>query len=131
MTARAYLGRDFEGDKSDQAIHLQQVGLSARITTSVPLRAPTALNRALATGDRRRPLKRLLGKQKVARSTLALGHSTHSDTQIISKRIPAFWSRASSASPIAWAGVTWPAVSGLSSRARQSAASDSIFAVSV
>ena len=34
-------------------------------------------------------------------------------------------------SPIAWAGVTWPEVTGLSSRARQSAASDSIFAVSV
>lgn len=48
-----------------------------------------------------------------------------------SKRMPAAWSRASSASPIAWAVVTWPAVSGLSSRARHRADSASIFAVSL
>ncbi|ALC19347.1 hypothetical protein SPRI_1041 [Streptomyces pristinaespiralis] len=43
---------------------------------------------------------------------------------------PAFWSRVSSASPIATAGVTWPEVLGSVSSARHIAASASIFAVS-
>ena len=44
---------------------------------------------------------------------------------------PAFCSRVSRLAPIAWAVVTWPATSGLSSRARHSADSASIIAVSV
>lgn len=46
------------------------------------------------------------------------------------KVMPASWRRAVSASPMATAVVTWPAVSGRSSKARLSADSASIFAVS-
>ena len=53
-----------------------------------------------------------------------------SSAQSTSNLMPAAWRRPVRWSPIAWAVVTWPAVGGLSSKARQSADSASIFAVS-
>ncbi len=58
------------------------------------------------------------------------GHDPLSSPQRTSNLIPAAWRRAVRWSPIACAVVTWPAVGGLSSKARLSADSASIFAVS-
>jgi hypothetical protein len=55
---------------------------------------------------------------------------TSRSPQSVSNRMPAATRRAVSWSPIACAVVTQPAVGGLSSNARQSADSASIFAVS-
>ena len=77
-----------------------------------------------------RPVRRTPGRavalRVAGRDAVLLGRRA----QTSSKRMPAACRRRSRFSAIAWAVVTWPEVCGLSSRARQSADSASIFAVS-